>query len=354
MRKYFNYILFIIIFLGFSMEGQAKSIQLLSPKNGTTVNIVNKKIKNWWKNYRAGTTKNKKKQGFTNPNPIILKWKKADGYTYKVYVSSSRDFSNKKIYKSKDTVEKLTRLYRNKRYYWKVVGTKGNKKIYSKTRYFKTNDIARVIKISNVPNFRDLGGYKTYSGKKVRQGMVYRSSKLDKIGKKEKRIIRRKLKIKTDLDLRNDGEGKAGVSSPAGIHYIHIPGSQYEQLFEEGYRADQLIKAVKVFADPNNYPVVFHCTYGRDRTGTLAFIINGLLGVKKKDLFRDYELTFMTKKCGSNIKKRVARFKRFYDRIRSYRNRSMSLSYNIKYYLLDHGLSEEEIISIKNILLKRN
>ena len=354
MKKYYHFILLFILFVCFSLEGQAQSIQLLSPKNGATVNIVNKKIKKWWKNYKAGSTQNKKKQGFTTPNPIVLKWKKADGYTYKVYVSSNRDFSDKKTYKSKDNIKKLTMLYRNKRYYWKVVGIKDNKKIYSKTRSFRTNNIARVIRVSNVPNFRDLGGYSTYGGKKVRQGMVYRSSKLDKIEKKGKRIIHRRLKIKTDLDLRNEGEGKAGTHSPAGIKYIHIPGSYYERIFEEENGADRLINAVKVFADPNNYPIVFHCTYGRDRTGTLAFIINGLLGVKEKDLFRDYELTFMTRKCGSNIKNRVKRFNNFYVKIRSYRDKSMPLSYNINCYLLDHGVSEEEISSIKNILLKRD
>ena len=73
MKKYYSFILLLVFIICFSMEGHAESIQLQSPSNGATVNIVNKKIRNWWINYKFGTTQNKKKQGFTSPNPIILK-----------------------------------------------------------------------------------------------------------------------------------------------------------------------------------------------------------------------------------------------------------------------------------------
>ena len=38
-------------------------------------------------------------------------------------------------------------------------------------------------------------------------------------------------------------------------------------------------------------PVYFHCAIGRDRTGTLAFLLEGLLGMSKSDIYKDYELT---------------------------------------------------------------
>ena len=105
MKKYYSFILLFVFIICFSMEGHAESIQLQSPSNGATVNIVNKKIRNWWINYKFGTTQNKKKQGFTSPNPIILKWSKIDGYTYKVFVSNSPKFSRKKTYTSKDNID---------------------------------------------------------------------------------------------------------------------------------------------------------------------------------------------------------------------------------------------------------
>ena len=37
--------------------------------------------------------------------------------------------------------------------------------------------------------------------------------------------------------------------------------------------------------------ILFHCNKGADRTGTFAFLLEGLLGVSESDLAKDYELT---------------------------------------------------------------
>ena len=153
------------------------------------------------------------------------------------------------------------------------------------------------------------------------------------------------------MDLRKEGEGKGGTKSPAGLKYLHVRGAQYERILEKGTRKKRFIKEIRVFADPDNYPIIFHCTYGRDRTGTLAFIINGLLGVDKKDLFRDYELTYMTVRGSVHAKKRIRRFDKFYNKMKAYKDKNRSLSYNIESYLLDNGITGQEIDSIKNILL---
>jgi len=44
-------------------------------------------------------------------------------------------------------------------------------------------------------------------------------------------------------------------------------------------------------ADPANHPMVFHCTAGKDRTGLMAMLLLGALGVPDEDIVRDYELT---------------------------------------------------------------
>ena len=38
--------------------------------------------------------------------------------------------------------------------------------------------------------------------------------------------------------------------------------------------------------------IYFHCRIGTDRTGTLAYILEGLLGVPDEDKVQDYELSF--------------------------------------------------------------
>ena len=47
----------------------------------------------------------------------------------------------------------------------------------------------------------------------------------------------------------------------------------------------------EILSDANNYPVTYHCAVGADRTGAITYLINGLLGVSKEDLRRDYTIT---------------------------------------------------------------
>ena len=41
----------------------------------------------------------------------------------------------------------------------------------------------------------------------------------------------------------------------------------------------------------NDEKIYFHCTHGADRTGTIAYLIEALLGVDESDRITDYELT---------------------------------------------------------------
>ena len=52
------------------------------------------------------------------------------------------------------------------------------------------------------------------------------------------------------------------------------------------------IKGVfEAIANPDSLPVYIHCTAGADRTGTICYLINGVLGVEYEGLVQDFELT---------------------------------------------------------------
>ena len=115
------------------------------------------------------------------------------------------------------------------------------------------------------------------------------------------RIFREDLGIRTDLDLRQPEENGTGniTESPLGsdVNWINIPITGYEANIETGNNAVNLSymkrfkSAMAVFSDINNYPVYLHCWGGADRTGTVAFMLEGLSGASEEDLAIDYELT---------------------------------------------------------------
>ena len=169
-----------------------------------------------------------------------------------------------------------------------TVMTEGNFTTYGHIRqvFFKTR----------VRNGRDMGGWLTYDGKMVKYHKIYRtgrweSSTMANSGKKA--IIAEG--IKAQLDLRNTSDV---LDAPA------IDGMDFcAPLIETG--GDSMLKAEKgdktrqcmqfiidcVKADK---PVVYHCSLGRDRTGTLGMIILGLLDVVEGDISKEYEVTYFS------------------------------------------------------------
>lgn len=102
--------------------------------------------------------------------------------------------------------------------------------------------------------------------------------------------LRNKLKIKSDIDLRNDAECNGMTGSPLGdtVAWYHYSGQAYNMI-TRGQKP--FAKVFKVLLDEKNYPAVFHCISGQDRTGCLAFMLQALLGVEENLLFLDWETT---------------------------------------------------------------
>ena len=184
-------------------------------------------------------------------------------------------------------------------YKWYLIDGDGEK-IGSEKR-FLTSDVApRNLYVDGVTNCRDLGGWKTTDGKHVRQGMIYRTSKFSDndtgsplVTEAGIRTLTRELGIKTELDIRKEGENAGITESVLGsdVQYIFKPmqsGGNYLILNKR-----VLADVFSVFADETNYPVAFHCSIGTDRTGCIAFLINAMLGVDKDSLYCDYMFSML-------------------------------------------------------------
>ena len=266
-------------------------------------------------------------------------------------------------------------------YWWSVTDARGNT---SETGTFCTGKGVRVItarktlKADGVRNVRDLGGYKTADGKTVRYAMLYRGGLLlfpSGGSVYSKNIVDdfgldalNRLHIQTELDLRNDTDCGGQRYSPLdGCSYVRHTFTGYTSIFPDAIWFDErtpesMSSIFSLLAKPESYPVYFHCLIGQDRTGTLAYLLLGLLGVSYEDILHDYELTAfspvgnMHREASFNYsgEKTVTQEKAFealHERMLQYSETGV-LSEAVENYLTTVcGVSTEEIASIRTILL---
>lgn len=136
-------------------------------------------------------------------------------------------------------------------------------------------------------NVRDLGGWPCDGGT-IKYGKLFRGGLLDA---SDRAVLVDQLKIQHDLDLRGKGDNGGLTESPLGtdVDYICTDGYVWYSLTNE---ADWKTILRTVFnAVSRNEPIIFHCAAGADRTGTVACIVEAILGVSQPDLDKDFELT---------------------------------------------------------------
>ena len=223
--------------------------------------------------------------------------------SYKVELSDDRSFTEyKTIATSTNSVALDRTLTPGETYYYRI--KKDNKIIFDDLS-FKVNDTysLRPIYVDGLNNVRDLGGWKTEDGKTIKYGKLFRGAFLNNITEKGKDIFFNDLGIKTEIDVRTDG-GQTLFDSRLTYHqcgmwqYTNIiPDFQLWNSTSSAYYdfdtgSPAAIKNIfDLLADQSNYPIYYHCTAGADRTGTISYLINGLLGVSYEDLTKDFELT---------------------------------------------------------------
>jgi len=179
-----------------------------------------------------------------------------------------------------------------------------------------TIPLARSVALTGVFNFRDLGGYQARDGRSVRWHTLFRADGLDRLTPGDLEVLR-PYGLRTVVDLRMAHEleekGRFPVDDhPVAFHHLSVmdktwdreaaarddlPAADFlharytEMLQEAGPRyAD----ALRLLAAPGALPAVFHCAAGKDRTGLLAMLVLGTLGVGHDDIVEDYALTSAT------------------------------------------------------------
>jgi hypothetical protein len=146
-------------------------------------------------------------------------------------------------------------------------------------------------------------------------------------------------------------------------NFVDIQMSQFKRLgvvgdWEHPYLAMNPsfeAREVKVFADPENYPILMHCSAGRDRTGCLSFVLQALCGASREDIIRDYELSFLSVNGCSDDAGTVVFMNAQLDRTLNYIEEiggGDTFAESVENFLLEIGVTEEEIASIREILIE--
>lgn len=150
-------------------------------------------------------------------------------------------------------------------------------------------------------NVRDLGGW-ACDGGTVKYGLLIRGGKL---AAADRAVLVGELGVQHDLDLRGREGGGPGdepdmTESPLGSDVWYTRTQQYAWYALTPVAAWQAYLRCVIDAVTHREPVYFHCTAGADRTGTLACVLEGLLGMSQSDIDKDYELTTFYSGSGSD------------------------------------------------------
>jgi len=333
--------------------------------------------------------------------PLVLKWRATEGEKgpWKVELGKTPDLSDAKVLyygdgevkPGKDGVLRRevdrANLEVGETYYWRVTGNVhcpkgrcnhdcfcrlGRKETASATVSFRTDPQApRWVAIEgSVANIRDLGGRMTSSGRRVRQNLVFRGQGLNhnsvtgaKRGRNRLTVadveyFTGELGVKTDLDLRTPRETADMTASPLGpdVKFVLRSSPCYGGIFSEGGKKT-MAENFRLFCDKANYPIYFHCIGGADRTGSLAYVLNGVLGVDRHELETDWEATFYPvfpeMRKDYTGEKYWCREQHFNNGFVRYGKPDDTWNRRIELYLLDCGVTQAEIDAFRAIMLEK-
>ena len=264
----------------------------------------------------AGTVKCDKPRGYdTGTNEQV------NVYLY----DTSTSTKGAQVAYAKGTDGKIYNLITNQVYYWELASdtdVHGWIKFTGKRRLIDAGDVLNVRDLGGLPVDTDddgnIDGYLKY-------GRLFRGIKLNSSNSITEL---NNLGITKELDLREANSDTYKLSNyqrvEAQNYYIkHNSSNTQEQEYYSWTRAAVKQAMLDITNQDNPQNIYFHCRIGTDRTGTVAYILEGLLGVPEEERIEDYELSFFyglirvhryhNEKPGSNIGTGKERFTYMHD-----------------------------------------
>jgi len=249
----------------------------------------------------------------TGENSIDLSWQcSGDSLKVRVFHGHSADTIDRHTAVCRATgssCQHLNNLDARKPHFFELVTGSGQRLVAGERR----------VPLEGAVNFRDLGGYETADGRRLKWGLIFRSDNLAKLTDADLNLLSQ-LGIRAVCDFRTLSEVD---KSPNRFHPLDIgqdlkfpiqqgkfdPVDAFERIkkgeydwITEGAMLDGYITNIDEFsgvwkqiftylAEKEYRPLVFHCTAGKDRTGICAALILLYLGVPEETVIEDYVLS---------------------------------------------------------------
>lgn len=250
----------------------------------------------WWSPERLGIDR-------SQPEPVVFRWLPPPGLRrairYDLLIGTDPELSAPLAIRGiPEPLARVQHLFVDTDYYWKVVAfVRDEPAAESPVHRFRTHPaLPRWLRVPEITNIRDLGGWPVPGGRRVRQGMAYRSSEMNghlSLTPEGVDVLVGEIGVRTDLDLRADTEEPGPALPTEWVRHITVPVLPYG-----GILAPEMMRAsarlFEIFGEPEAYPVLVHCWAGADRAATVSFLLHAALGVQIPDLATDYELSTLS------------------------------------------------------------
>ena len=281
-----------------------------------------------------------------NPVSLDLSTVSTLASMYKIELADNAQFTNARVdyLDASSGRYEFKHLYVNSKYFYRVTAYTASGVIVE-TGSFMTADTPRILSIEGLTNVRDIGNWMTDSGKRIKQGLLIRGTEMDGAVESHYHLTNQGMQdmldiygIKFDMDLRSELATPLG-SDALGSHVEHkyYDMTMYSGIFTESGRE----KVKEVFTDlanKNNYPMYLHCTYGRDRTGTVCYLLEALLGVSRGDCLKDYGLSNVNLDYILEVEEGLSSY-------------GTTLKEQVENYLMICGVTKDQINEIREIFL---